>query len=245
MSKLFGNLTTEGAEEAQDRLGGRSLLPTGLYPGKIKVAYAGKSTTSDARSVTVVIKTDQGPEIRETFWITNGKGEPTYKTKDNKLAQLPGYASIEELCQVSVGKSITELDSEEKMVNIYDFDQKKEVPTSVPVLVDLVDAEVTVGLFKAIVNKQEKGQDGKYHDIADSRELNTMEKFFHTDTGMTYQEIKRELEKGEFIHLWDEKYSGHDQDRRSIKDGGSAGTKGAPPKPNEESGARRTLFGKK
>ena len=43
MNALFGNLTTDGLEEAEDRIGGFQPLDTDIYIGTIKTAYAGQS----------------------------------------------------------------------------------------------------------------------------------------------------------------------------------------------------------
>ena len=55
MPNIFGNLTTEGLEESQDRLGGFRVLDTDAYTGVIKAAYAGKSPHSKAQSISVIL----------------------------------------------------------------------------------------------------------------------------------------------------------------------------------------------
>ena len=41
---MFGNLTTDGLQESQDRLGGISVFNTDIYIGTVKALYAGKSS---------------------------------------------------------------------------------------------------------------------------------------------------------------------------------------------------------
>ena len=57
MSNVFSNLTGNGLEESQDRLGGFSLLDTDIYVGTIKMAYGG-SSASGALNVTLVFDFD-------------------------------------------------------------------------------------------------------------------------------------------------------------------------------------------
>ena len=51
---MFNNLTNEGLEEPQDRLGGFAPLETGIYTGEIKALYGGKSA-GGATSLTVIV----------------------------------------------------------------------------------------------------------------------------------------------------------------------------------------------
>ena len=125
---IFGNLTNEGLEETTDRLGGFQIRATDIYPATIKAAYAGQSE-GGARSVTVVAELPDG-EYSETIYVTNKKGENWFLNQNDKSKKvpLPGFTTIDDICLVTTGKPLSEQDSEEKVVKVYDYDEKKELP---------------------------------------------------------------------------------------------------------------------
>lgn len=243
----FGNLSTEGLEEAQDRIGGFRVFESDAHLGKIKLAYAGKATSSNAQSVTIVAELAAG-EYRETFWITNKEGQNFY-TKDGKKYPLPGFTVIDDLCLVTCNKPLAQMATEEKVINLYDFDQKKEVPTGVPMIVELIGKEVIFGIQKHLKNKQKKNDAGVYEDTADEREENVTDKIFHHPSQLTVVEARKGIQTPTFYGAWVERNRGQVQDRRTIKDGQSAQAgragrpAGAPPKAGQSGVATTSLFG--
>lgn len=251
---LFSNLKNDGLEESEDRLGGFAALESDIYTGPIKMAYAGKSD-SGARNITVILGLPGGKEHRETVYITNKKGENWYvhkDDKDKKKQALPGFTLIDDLCLVATGKPLAEQDAEDKMVKVYDAEQKKEVPKSVPVLTDLIGKEVSVAISKVLENKSVK-EGNEYVATAETRTTNAIEKVFDTETKMTVAEARKGDEKGTFWDAWLERNKGQTRDKRTIKDGGSAGSAGRPgsraPSGPPQAGAaqtgRKSLFGNK
>lgn len=245
---MFGNLTTAGLEENQDRLGGFQPRDTGAYLLTIKAAYAGASE-SGAQNITIVGDLE-GQEYRETVYITNKKGENFFQNKQDptKKVALPGFTTINDICLVATEKPLSEQETEEKMLKIYDSEQKKEIPKNVPVLVELLGKIVEVGLLRELINKSERQADGSYKDIADTREQNVIDKVFHPETKVTIVEAMNGKTEGEFYPKWVEKNKGVTRDRRTIKDGAPAAGNGAPPKAGASSSApapRASLFGNK
>jgi len=246
---MFKNLTTDALEKQEERLGSGGALETGVYSGKIKVAYAGKSKAG-AQNVTLVLDF-AGREYRETVYVTNRKGENYFLNKqDNtKKVPLPGFTLIDNICMLTTEKPLSEQDVEDKVVKLYDFDQKKEVPTSVPVLIDLLDKAISLAIIKERVNKNVKNdQTGEYEPTAEERDQNVIDRAFHTETKLTVLEAEHGLEEGEFWDKWAEKNNGVTRDKREIKDGQSApsGRTGAPPKPSATPTApKKSLFSKK
>lgn len=252
MSNVFGTLTTDGLAETQDRLGGFRVLDSGPYTGKIKAAYAGKAASSNAQSVTVILETNDAGEYRETFWITNKKGENFFVDKQDasRKVPLPGFTMIDDLCLVTTNKSLSQQATEEKVMNIYDPDAKKELPKSVPMLIELLGKEVTFGIRKELKNKQAKDGNGVYQDTPDSREENVTDKIFHYPSNLTVVEARKGIQTPTFYGAWVEKNKGQTMDRRSIKDGDAGGQSGragrpggAPPKAGETSAKTSSLFG--
>jgi beta-galactosidase GanA len=225
--KMFGNLSRDAAEDQGDRLGGAGILDSAIYTGAVKVAYAGQSQ-GGAKSVTVIF--DLGNrEYRETFYVTNKAGENFYTPKGDstKKTLLPGFVSVDDLCLLTTETPLEEQDLEEKVVNIYDFDQKREVPTNVPVLVNLIGKSVTMGILRQTVDKQAKDSSGEYRNTGETRDENVVDKFFHADLGVTVSEAKSGIRDAVFKTKWAEKNTGVTRDRSK----GAEGNVGAPGRP--------------
>lgn len=247
--KMFGNLTKEGLEESGDRLGGGALLESGVYTGIVTLAYAGKSqaTGSDAQFVTVHVKVGN-TELRETHYVTTRAGDNSYPDKKDasKKHPLPGFTNVDDLCLVTTGFGLADQEMEEKVVNLYDFEKKADVPTNVPVLTSVLGKEVTVAVLKQTVDKQKKNDAGDYKNTGETRDQNIADKFFHSETRRTVTEIKQGIEEAIFIDAWEAKNSG----KTINKAKGGDGKAGAPGAPGASAGAaaqkpKTSLFGAK
>lgn len=255
---LFAGLSNEGLEQTEDRVGGGfKALETNIYTGKLKAAYAGASA-GGARSVTLIFNHGGSSEYRETVYITNKAGQNWFHPKDkdgkrdtSKKVPLPGFTIIDDLCLIITGKPLSEQDAEEKVFNVYDADAKKELPKAVPMLIDLLDSEVSFAIQKSLENKSELvGND--YVATADERETNNIVKVFHTESRMTVVEAREGKTEPEFWDAWLSRNEGKTQDKRTIKDG-AGGSAGAPKRAGAAGGApaagggteRKSLFGNK
>lgn len=246
MSKMFGNMTNQGLEETQDRLGGFQAFDTDAYDMKIDVAYAGKS--SGGANFVHLSGDIGGRKYSETVYFTNKAGENFFLNPQDrtKKVPLPGFTIVDELCMVTTDAPLADQETEEKIVNVWDPEQKKEVPKSVPVLTGLTGKMVTLGIGQNLENKSVKNDStGKYEPIADTRVTNNIEKVFHYETKVTVPEARQGKTQGEFYAQWVERNKGQQRDRRSIKDGGDAGSSGRPGgAPSAGSAAPKTsLFG--
>lgn len=249
MNAIFGNLTTDGLEETQDRLGGFSVIESGAYTGTIKAAYAGQSN-SGARSVTLVLGLEgQAQDYTETIYVTKRTGENYFLggTNKDKKIPLPGFVTIDDLCLVTTNKSLAEQVTEDKVMNVYDPEAKKELPKSVPMLTGLIGKQATFGIIKAKENKNEKGSDGNYHPTPEVRETNSIEKIFHYPTNMTVVEARNGSNEAVFHKAWVSKNAGEVRDKREIKDGAQGGRSGRPSAPpqaaNNGQPKTNSLFG--
>lgn len=225
----FQNLSNAGLEEAKDVLG-RSfgVIESDVYTGTIKAAYAGKSD-GGAANISVVLSLDvngQPHEYRETVYVTNKQGENFYVDKQDKTkkAPLPGYTTANDLALLSTGLGLNQQEFEERVINVYNFDQKKELPTKVAMAVNMIGKPITVAILKKVVDKKAKDGAGIYQPTGETREENAIDKVFHAESGRTVSEVTRKLEKGEFIDQWREKNKG--QTRNTAK--GAAGKAGVP-----------------
>ena len=252
---VFGNLTNDGLEETNDRLGGFNVRDTDTYEATIKVAYAGQSA-GGARSVTLVVTLPDG-EYNETIYVTNKKGENWFLNQNDKSKKvpLPGFTTIDDICLVTTGKPLSEQDSEEKVVKVYDYDEKKELPKSVPVLTELTGQKVYLGILKSIENKNVKNDStGEYEPSGETREVNSIDKVFHYPSKVTVVEAREAQKAGRdaeatFFDKWVEKNKGQTRNRAKGADGkgGQSGRPGggAPQAGGAAGGAKKTnsLFG--
>lgn len=241
MSNMFSGLKTEGLERNEDRVGGSFLHNADIYSATVKVAYAIESAKG-AMGVAFVLDLGQGREHREQVYMTNRDKENFYITKDKKKAQLPGFVTINDLCRLTTDKEVSEQDMEERVLQIYNSDEKKEIPTSVQVLVDLTGKPVLVALDRIIENKNELvGND--YVATADSREFNQVNKFMLADDKRTVNELVDNIPEAVYHDAWLEKNKDKVKDKRTIKDG--AGSKdGAPQASSGGERKKSSLFNK-
>lgn len=191
MSNIFANkqAATSGNID-EDFLGGGGLFESDIYTAVIKAAYMSKSTSSEATSVNLILNINN-KECRQQIWVTNSKGEVTYKDKnsgDNK--NLPGFNQITALSLLTVGKELGNLDVEDLVVKIYNFDEKKEIPTSVQCFPELHGQTVAVALQKQVVDKTVKNATtNSYETTGETREQNEIVKFFDNDKLVTISEV--------------------------------------------------------
>lgn len=249
MTTLFGNLKSDGLEASTDNIGGGNFTrESDIYSGKIKMAYAG-AAKSGARFVNLIVDLPDGKEYKETVYVTNKAGENFYlnKSDNSKKVPLPGFTTLDDICLCATGKPLAEQDAEEKIVKIYDFEAKAELPTSVPVLIELLGQDISLAILKVTENKQAKNASGVYGATTETRDINSIDKVFNTDTHMTVVEARNKAAAPVFWDSWLERNKGKTRDKTS-KVVGTPGAPGAARSGPPQAGAapvRQSLFGKK
>ena len=234
---LFKNVTSDSSiANERDSVGGSRVLESGLIPMTVALAY-GITASSGALGLVVALKGADKQEHRETLWMTSGtaKGGKNYYEKDGQKHYLPGYLMANALCLLTVGKEISELETEQKVVPVYSKDAKTEVPTKVDMLVDLLGKEILVGMIKQTVDKTAKVEGtNEYVPTGETREENTIDKFFRSRDRMTTAEILARAETAAFADTWAAKWTGVTRNRAT----GAAGTgKAGAPKAAGTAGA--------
>lgn len=251
MSNLFGGFKTDELEKQGDRLGGFQVLESNIYsPATIKALYAGQSE-GGAASLTLVADIGGGTEYKETFWVSKkptaeqkAKNElgDNFFVKDGKKQPLPGFTTANDLCVVACEKELKDLDFEEKVIKLYDYEQKKEVPTKVMMATEAIGKQVALGILKVLEVKQKKNdQTGEYEDTDETREVNQIDKVFHPEFKVTVAEAREGKQEGEFWDKWLGRNEGKVRDKTGGKGkgSGSKGGNGEPPK------KKASLFGNK
>lgn len=235
-------MTTDGLESTKDVLGGFRIWDTDVYEMTIKLAYAGSSTGSKARSVTFHLVDDSGQEYRETIWVSNKEGL-NYKVDDKgkKIPQI-GFVTVDELCLLATEKPLSAQITEEKIVPLYDFDAQKELPKPVYVITSILGQRVKVGIERTKKFKQAKDASGNYVDTKDTKEENQIQKVFHHESNKTVNEY-REGKEASFHDQWLNKNKGKINDRttRGSKTSGAARPEASG---GRQAGAGNSLFDK-
>ena len=210
------------------------ILDAGIYDAIIETAYTGVSS-GGAISLTVNFKTATNQFLNQVIYLTSGtaKGKKTTYTdkRDGSEKALPGFVLGNSLALAASGKAIGVLESVEKMVSIFNYDLKKDVPTKVPMLMDLVGKHVKLGVIKQIVDRNVKNNAGIYVPSGETREENDIDKVF-TEDGFTSTEIAAKATEPAFINTWEKTNKGEVRNRSkgaSSSNGAVAGSPVAPP----------------
>lgn len=189
MSNIFAGKTKADNEVEEDFMGGGGILDTDLYTATIKAVYLGKSSSSEAQSVNFLLDI-AGKELRSSIWVSNKKGEITYKDKNSgDLKNLPGYNQVDSVAMLIAGKELSTLDVEERTLKLYDFDAKKELPKAVQCFVELHGETVSVAVQRQTVDKTKKDDSGAYQPTGETRDENEVIKFFDPDKQATISEV--------------------------------------------------------
>lgn len=199
----------ENAEGEKDVLGGGGyLVDSDAYDATIEIAYLGQSE-GGANSLTVVLDLGDSKKLRETIWFTNKQGGTTFE-KDGKINNLPGFNQVNGLCLLATGgKALADCTVGKATYPIWDTNAGKELPKEVEVLEELKGQKIVAGILRVIEDKQKKNEaTGKYEPTGETREINTIDKFFQEGTRRTVTEIKAGEENGVFIDAWIEKKQG-------------------------------------
>lgn len=228
MNMLATLATDDSIATEKDSVGGSRILESGLYGFKVVFAYVTKSA-GGAIGLVLNLKNEQGQEIRSTQWMTSGtaKGCKNFYEKDGEKHYLPGFVMANSLCLLTVGKEISQLETEQKVIPVYNSEAKSEVPTKVDMLVDLLGQEILAGVIKQTVDKTKKNEaTGTYEPTGETREENEIDKFFRARDRMTTAEIRAKAETAAFADTWSTKWTGKSRDKS--KGASAAGTAGMP-----------------
>lgn len=232
MSLLSGLTTDDSIANEKDSVGGNRVLDTGIYKLKVNWAYIGKSD-GGALALHASFKTEAGQDVRQSFWMTSGKekGCKNFYEKDGQKHYLPGFIMANALCLLAVGKEISQLETEQKVIPLYNSVAKAEVPTKVDMLTDLIGQEVLAAVMKQKVDKTKKNDaTGQYEPTGETREENEIDKFFRARDRMTTAEIRAQAETATFIDTWAEKFKGQVRDKsKGTAAAGSTGMPGSKP----------------
>lgn len=237
---LLAHLKRDDSIQGSTDRAGYTPLTTNVYPMVIELAYI---TTSKGGATGIVFsfKSPEGSH-RETVYVTSGleKGQLPYYVdqRSGEKKYLPGYILASDIVRLAVDKELNELETEEKVVNIYNVELKKEAPTKVQMLTELLGTEIKLGLVQVMQDK--------YKEPTTSITTVQIDKVFHAEAGLTVTEAEAGLTEGEFINTWLENNLDKVQDRRKLSKGGSTvGATGSGMPSHQPDAPKKSLFGKK
>lgn len=215
------NYDAEKAVEKDTLGGGNRLRDTDVYDGIIKLAYLTKSDKSKAQALNIEFEDEHG-KFKDTIWFMNGQG----KVVNDKGEYSKNFLKANSICLLACGKPLVKLEPETKTINLYNFDKKADVPTDVPMIVELCGKAITFAIQRIKENKQKKNDSGVYEPINEAREINAIAKVFRSKDGKTEQEI-RGGQEATFKAKWQEANKGQTWDRfKEVTGQGNAGAPG-------------------
>jgi len=175
---------------------------------------------------------------------TEKGGKNFYIAKDGKKRYLPGFTLANDLALLTAGVEIADVSTEEKMVKLYDFTAKEELPTKVQMFTDLVGKEIKAGIQMSIEDKNVKNDAGKYVPSGETRNESNVDKFFRARDGLTRTEIIAGETEGVFVDAWVQKNQGSIRNNAKGSAGVAMGSPMAPVTANAANapGAVRSLF---
>lgn len=214
---VLANLTTdETIKASKDTVGGGyAPKPSGVYEGVIKVAYLSKST-GGATAVNLIVGMGDS-EYRETVYITNKEGKNFYIDKnDGAKNYLPGFNTINDIALLTAQRELSQLDTERKVVKLWNTEQAKEVPTEVECITAMHGKPIKLGILEEITFKNVK-QGNEYVPSNELRTANVISKVFHPTNSKTVNECRAKAETAEFIDKWKAKWDGKPNDKTTGK----------------------------
>lgn len=243
---MFSKMTTDGMAPEEDRLGGYQVLATDIYKGVIEVMYAVKSRSSQSQGLTFSFKSDCGKNFNHTGYITNRNNENTYIDKTDKVTKhlLPSWLEMDSLCLMATGLPLIEQETEQKIVNVYNYDLKKGVPTEVTVFTGLTNARIAIAIQETTVDVTKKNDAGQYIPNGEVKSENAVAKFFHEESMRTSSEVMTGQEESIFASKWLDKNKGkvHNKAKGAA---GKAGVPSAVAKAGTTAAPKQSLFGPK
>lgn len=196
-----------------------------IYDGTITYAYL-HTAKSGALALALHFKSSGGANYRETVYMTSGTakgGNNYYVDKNGKKQYLPGFVVANSLALLAAGKGIGEISTEEKVIKLYDYQAKAEVPTTVQMFTDLVNKPVKLGIRKQVRAMTSQSDDGMYVPNGDFRIEYVINKVFRASDDMTVAEITGQAPEATYINTW------ADQNTDAVFDGRNAKEKALVP----------------
>ena len=195
-----------------------------IYEADIDMAYMEQKPTE---AVFLVLTLKKGKRtFTESICVMSGKekGKKTYYVKNGVKRNLPGFSLATQLCMTTLGKTLNDVvqSGEKRMINVYDFNARKEVPTEKFVVTELLGQQVCAGIIKELKNKKQQQPDGSFKALPVTKETNHTSYFFFKDTHLTVVETEAGDTEPKTYEQWVKQNVGVTKDSREITDTSAA-----------------------
>lgn len=216
----------QSVEESQE-FSGYSVLSSGVYKGIIKQAFLTFDKGQNGTNINMNWKLDvdvNGSNQERTFSrifiakLVNGQAV-YFSEKDGKRTEYPAFGALRRHLDTLISKSLFDDGVlTEKMLPVYNFQTKKDEPTSVHSLDDLVGLEAAFG----IMENHENG----YKDPSKVVKSNSIERVWKLVDGQPFnaEEIRAGLTEPQNCVSWKESWAGKVNDRNLDKNKLNGGT---------------------
>lgn len=203
-------------EESQE-FAGYSVLPTNVYKAVIKQAYLRLVKGQNGVNVNMNWKLDIEDEGERSFnniFVAKQIGSDIvyYSEKDGKRTEYPAFGALRRHLDNLLGKSVfDEGVLTQKVLPVYDYNEKKDVPMEVYSIDEVVGLTAAFG----IVENHENG----YKDPSKLVKNNTIERVWTIHEGQPYtrEEIKAGLAEPKHCLSWKSIWEGKVNDRNLDK----------------------------
>lgn len=214
---FFDNLDLDSEIKSSGDRSGWSPLESNIYDCSIEYAYCSVSKNG-AKCITFKFDLD-GQTVTQDIYITSNKEKGCknyYIDKNGNKYYSIGYQLVQDICQVALGKNLTDLsEPEDKQLMIWSYEDGKEMPQKKPVLLELIGATFSAGMLNVV--------EDKYSNPSESRKFNKLDKVFQTKTMLTATELAAEETEGVWYESWLSKNKGRlVDDRKESKEGVSS-----------------------
>lgn len=206
---ILASIQAANLKITEDDVLGASTVPSDIYPAAIKMAYFDKSA-GGAICVVFDCQLLVNGKVRnhkETIYISNKQGGFTYTNKDGEATPMPGFSTVDAICKVITGKSVTEVTTEMKTIKVWDFTQRAEVPQQKEVLMPLIGGKLRLGILEVTEDKSAKDASGAYVPTGATFDKNEVSKVFCED-GRTVVEKENNVTEAKFAEAWIAKFQG-------------------------------------
>jgi len=214
------------------------VLPSGIYPMQIKVAFVSIGATGST-NIVLHAESPDGQFFKTSECVISGdaKGNHPYYIYSGKKIPLMGWANMQQLCQLTLNKELSEMETEEKTIKLYDYESKKELPKEVDMITDLIGEAVYMAIREVRSIKQVQLESGAWVDTeGEDLEIvskNEIDKVYDIESKLTV--IERDA--GETEHAkydnWEKVNKDKVKYKKGVKDlekngAKAAGTAGSP-----------------
>lgn len=206
---IFSNFKNEDVkiEETKEVISqGRTfgILETNVYEFTILKAYVTESS-GGAMAFNFELESVDKEVLTTTIYVSSGKAKGQknyYVDKNGKNQFLPGYSLVNDICILAAETALgPDLETEDLMVELYDYKLGKKVPTQVPVATELLNQKVKLAVEKQLVDKNVSDGNGNWVPSGETREQNEVVKAFSVDDDTTVQEAKANKESA-YMAKW-------------------------------------------